>query len=86
MKKHGENHYNTYEMNDNLPECIKNDDAYYQFIDYARFPIIIPKNMEYSFINLIYSPFSYRLIFTVSDNNTVISRKISGFDLLENKE
>ena len=62
----------------------KKDHYYKEFINYARFPVIYHDCSNLCITNLIYSPESYLLKYSL-DSVGIISKNISDFDLLDNK-
>lgn len=71
-----------YNSIENIPEFIRQEYYYRSFLLYARYPAVQFDENQISIINAIYSDQSYRLSFEV-ENDSVVSKKISGFDLID---
>ena len=66
-----------------LPQSVKDDEYTIKFLSYARFPIIAINKNKINIFNAIYSSKSYNLTFKLDKNNNIVSREISGFDLID---
>lgn len=67
--------------NQMIPISIQNDLYLNKFLDYARFPTIDKSNTTIKIGNAIYSAKSYQLEYKIGQNNELLSKGISGFDI-----
>jgi membrane-bound metal-dependent hydrolase YbcI (DUF457 family) len=67
----------------NPPPAVHRDDFYQAFMTYARYPAQRISGDTFELMNLVYSSRSYCLTFVLDSHGGVVSRSISGFDIMD---
>lgn len=83
--ENNKSHFIKYNKLNNINLKIKNSNEFYQFMTYARYPAILENSMNtFSLFNLVYTPNTYRLTFSMNQDGSIKNSKMTSFDLSDN--